>query len=99
MRRLFSFAVALFLAASIPAFATVFAIVHGVVHDPQHRPIAGVMITLQATDSAFTLQTETNSEGTFELPQAPIGVYRLTVTAPGFSTVTPLAPIERAMAA
>jgi len=88
MRRLFSFAVALFLAASIPAFATVFAIVHGVVHDPQHRPIAGVMITLQATDSAFTLQTETNSEGTFELPQAPIGVYRLTVTTPGFSTVT-----------
>ena len=88
MRRLFSLAVALFLAASIPAFATVFATVHGVVHDPQHRPIAGVRITLEATDSAFNLSTATGSEGTFELPQAPIGVYRLTVAAPGFSTVT-----------
>jgi hypothetical protein len=82
-----SFAAALFLAASIPAFSTVFATVHGVVHDPQHRPVAGVKITLQAADSAFALRTETNSEGTFELPQAPIGVYRLAVSAPGFSTV------------
>ncbi len=79
---------ALFLAASLPAFATVFATVHGVVHDPQHRPIAGAEITLQAADSAFTLRTETGSEGAFELPQAPIGVYRLTVAAPGFATVT-----------
>ena len=87
MRHHFSFTAALFLAASIPAFATVFANVHGVVHDPMHRPIAGVKITLQAADSAFTLRTETGSEGTFELPQAPIGVYWLTVAAPGFSTV------------
>jgi hypothetical protein len=88
MRHLYYLAAALLLAASIPAFATVFATVHGVVHDPQHRPIAGVKITLQAADSAFTLQTETGPEGTFELPQAPIGVYRLTAAAPGFSTVT-----------
>ncbi len=88
MRRLYSFATALLLAASIPAFATVFATVHGVVHDPQHRPIAGAKVTLQAADSAFTLRADTGSEGTFELPQAPIGVYQLTVAAPGFATVT-----------
>jgi hypothetical protein len=87
MHRLYSFAAIVLLTASIPAFATVFATVHGVVHDPQHRPIPGVKITLQAADSAFTLRTETGSKGTFELPQAPIGVYRLTVAAPGFSTV------------
>ena len=70
------------LAASLPAFATVFATVHGVVHDPQHRPIAGAEVTLQAADSDFALHATTNADGEFELPQAPIGVYRLTVTAP-----------------
>ena len=81
-------AAALLLAASLPGYATVFATVHGVVHDPQHRPIAGAKITLQAAGSDFVLQATTGSDGTFELPQAPIGVYRLTVTAQGFAPVT-----------
>ena len=72
---------ALLLAASLPAFATVFATVRGVVHDPQHRPIAGAEVTLKAADSDFALHATTNADGEFELPQAPIGVYRLTVTA------------------
>ncbi len=81
--------VAVFLmAAAVPSFANVFAAVHGVVHDPQHRPLAGVQVTLQATDSAFTLRATTNADGEFQLPQAPIGVYRLTVTASGFAVVT-----------
>jgi hypothetical protein len=75
------------LAASIPAWGTVFSTVHGVVHDPQHRPIAGAQITLEAPDSAFTLHSTTDSNGEFELPQAPIGVYRLQISAPGFDTV------------
>jgi len=83
MRRL-SLAAALLLAA-IPAFATVFATVHGVVHDPQHRPIAGATVTLQAADSGFALHATTDSDGEFELPQTPIGVYRLKITASGFA--------------
>jgi hypothetical protein len=59
-----------------------------VVHDPQHRPIAGAAVTLQAADSAFILRTTTSQDGQFELPQTPIGVYRLSVTAPGFATVS-----------
>jgi hypothetical protein len=88
MRRLSSLAAALLLAASLPAFATVFATVRGVVHDPQHRPVAGAEVTLEATDSAFTLRARSGSDGEFALPQAPIGVYRLTVSAPGFAVVT-----------
>lgn len=84
MRRLYLLAAAVLLAASVPAFATVFATVHGVVHDPQHRPIAGAKVTLQASDSAFALHATTNTDGEFELPQTPIGVYKLTVTAQGF---------------
>ena len=87
MRRLYLL-VALMLAASLPACATVFATVHGVVHDTQHRPIAGATVTLQAADSDFALHATTNSDGEFELPQAPIGVYRLTVAASGFANST-----------
>ncbi len=76
------------LAASLPAFATVFASVHGVVHDPEHRPVAGARITLQAADSAYVLHAMTKEDGEFELPAAPIGVYRLTVEASGFNTET-----------
>jgi hypothetical protein len=83
-----SLASALLLVSSLPAYATIFATVAGVVHDPQHRPVANATVTLQATDSAFDLRTITDARGAFELPRAPIGVYRLKVTAPGFATVT-----------
>jgi hypothetical protein len=87
MRRLSSIISAfLFLFASIPALATVFANVHGVVHDPQHRPLAGATVTLKAEDSSFTLTARTNSEGEFDLQQAPIGVFTLTIEAKGFVT-------------
>jgi hypothetical protein len=88
MRRHSFLVAASLLAASLPALATVFAAVHGVVHDPQHRPIAGAKITLQAADSAFVLHAATNSDGEFALPAAPIGLYRLTVEASGFTTET-----------
>ena len=76
------------LAASLPALATVFATVHGVVHDPQHRPITGAKIALRAADSDFILRATTNGDGEFELPAAPIGMYRLTIEASGFTTQT-----------
>ncbi len=85
---LHTLAAALLAAASLPASATVFATVHGVVHDPQHRPIAGATVNLQAADSDFALHAATDSDGEFELPEAPIGVYRLTVTAAGFADTT-----------
>ncbi|MGO8759730.1 MAG: carboxypeptidase regulatory-like domain-containing protein [Terracidiphilus sp.] len=88
MRRTPFLAAALLLAASLPLFANVFATLHGVVHDPGHRPIAGAAVTLKAADSDFALHATTNDDGEFELPQAPIGVYRLTVTAAGFAAAT-----------
>jgi hypothetical protein len=88
MRNLSCLALAVLLAASLPALATVFASLHGVVHDPQHRPIANARVTLQAADSDFGLSATTDSEGSFELPQTPIGVYRMKTEATGFATVT-----------
>ena len=55
---------------------------------PSTGPLPDAKVTLQAADSDFVLHATTNADGEFELPQAPIGVYRLTVAAPGFATVT-----------
>jgi len=88
MRPLRLLPAALFLASSLPAPATVFATVHGIVHDPQHRPIAAAQLILQAADSAFTLHAVTGAEGEFNFEQAPIGLYRLTASAPGFASAT-----------
>jgi hypothetical protein len=87
MRRHFFLLFLLLLGTSIPAFATVFGTVHGVVHDSQHRPIVGAAVTLQAADSDFVLHAKTDADGEFELPQTPIGVYRLSVVAAGFAGV------------
>jgi hypothetical protein len=88
MRRTVFFWLALLLGACAPACATVFSTVHGVVHDPQHRPIAGATITLHATGSDFVLRATTDADGAFELAQAPLGMYTLTVEAAGFETET-----------
>jgi Carboxypeptidase regulatory-like domain/TonB dependent receptor/TonB-dependent Receptor Plug Domain len=73
-------------ALSLRAYATVFATVHGVVHDPQHRPVAGAHVLLKAINSQFALHTDTDSTGDFNLPEAPLGVYRLEVASTGFAT-------------
>jgi hypothetical protein len=73
---------------STPARATVFAVVRGIVHDPQHRPVARAKVTLQSDNSAFAIHATTNADGEFHLDEAPLGVYRLSVSAPGFETVT-----------
>jgi hypothetical protein len=80
--------IVLLLASALPAFANVFATVRGVVHDPQHRPIGNATIALADPESDFSLRTTSDSEGTFVLPQAPIGVYRVEIVAYGFATVT-----------
>jgi hypothetical protein len=69
------------------ARATVFSQLQGVVHDPQHRPLAAAHITLAAARSAFTLSTDSNPEGSFTLPNVPLGDYTVTVTHPGFQTL------------
>ena len=88
MIRRFVVLAALAAAFCLPAQATVFGTVHGVVHDPTHRPIAGATVILKAANSGFALQATTDAEGEFEIQQAPIGVYRLTVEASGFESAT-----------
>lgn len=81
-------AATLLAACAVPALATVLAGIRGVVHDPQHRPIPDAHISLQSVDSDFNLTATTHAQGNFALSNVPIGVYRLAVQAPGFSTST-----------
>ena len=77
----------LVLAVPLVARATVFSTIHGVVHDAQHRPISRAHVSLASADSAFALTAETGLDGEFDIARAPIGVYRLTITAAGFASV------------
>src|SRR5947209_20618429 len=86
MRSLFRFVLVCFFALPFYAYATVFATIHGVVHDPQHRPVAGAHVLLKAAASQFSLHTDTDMTGEFDLPEAPLGVYQLEVASAGFST-------------
>jgi hypothetical protein len=86
MRSVLRLVTAFFVALSVPAYATVFATIHGVVHDPQHRPVAGARVLLKAVNSQFSLHTETDGTGEFDLAESPLGMYQLEVVSTGFAT-------------
>lgn len=67
------------------ALASVFGTVRGIVHDPQHRPVGGVHVILQASNSAYKQESATNAEGTFEFQAVPLGQYTVTLEAQGFN--------------
>ena len=66
------------------SFATIFSQVQGVVHDPQHRPIAGVTVTIRAAHSDFTASGSTDQNGAFTVPSVPLGDYVVAVKQAGF---------------
>jgi len=74
----------IFLVSADAVLATAFGSVRGVVHDPQHRPVAGARATLQASNSAYKQEADTNAEGVFEFQAVPLGQYTVTVEAQGF---------------
>jgi outer membrane receptor protein involved in Fe transport len=75
----------LLLLAHAAALASVFGAVKVIVHDPQHRPISGARIVLKSVASDWKSEGATREAGQFQLQTVPIGDYRLTVSAPGFS--------------
>jgi hypothetical protein len=81
-------ALVLLAGSSSAAFASIFGQVHGIVHDPQHRPVQGATVELHSANSAFTLTTHSNAEGSFTFNSVPLGDYTITVTDPGFAHQT-----------
>src|ERR1700722_10232530 len=58
--------------------------IDGTVTDPSGAPIAGAEVKMVETDPNQALATKTNTAGRYELPNLPIGNYRLEARSPGF---------------
>ncbi len=77
----------LFLVASIATFAQVIstAQIRGTVQDPSGAAIAGATVTITQTSTGAVRTTTTAADGTYSLPDLPVGTYRLEVTQTGFT--------------
>jgi Carboxypeptidase regulatory-like domain/TonB dependent receptor/TonB-dependent Receptor Plug Domain len=62
--------------------------VSGTVSDPSGAVIAGAAVRLTNAVSGFNQSATTDNNGAFKFNSVPLNVYRMTLTAPGFTTVT-----------
>jgi outer membrane cobalamin receptor len=85
MRRLCLLVVcSLLLVVSISS-ATIFGTVRGIVHDAQHRPVPDVQVVLKARASAFTVTTQSDTNGEFHFDAVPAAEYTIAVSKAGFA--------------
>ncbi len=83
------FLVAISLLLLVPSTrATIFGNIRGIVHDPQHRPIAGVEVTLKSATSAWSQSAQTDQAGEFHFDAVSVGEYTIAVVHPGFREAT-----------
>ena len=58
----------------------------GTVTDPSGAVVAGAKVTVKNTGTGLERSTETSGDGSYSLPELPIGTYNVTVSQSGFST-------------
>jgi len=58
----------------------------GTVTDPQGAVVSGAKITVRNTNTGLERTTETSADGSYSIPELPIGTYSVTVTQGGFQT-------------
>jgi hypothetical protein len=61
--------------------------IQGVVLDPAGSAISGGEVSIQNTETNFTRRVTTDGEGRFRVVLLPLGMYKVTVTAPNFATL------------
>ncbi|MFZ0799602.1 MAG: carboxypeptidase regulatory-like domain-containing protein, partial [Terriglobales bacterium] len=90
MKRLqFCLAVFAVLALTFSAVAQIqFSQFTGTVLDPSSAAIASAKVTVTNTATDLKLTTTTNSSGNYTVKEVPPGVYKITVEAAGFKTVS-----------
>lgn len=86
-------ALAVLLCVSSAIAQTVTGSITGEVTDPSGAFIPGAKVTAENTATAVKTEAQTNGSGAYTIRFLPIGTYRVTVEAPGFTTqtVTPFA--------
>jgi Carboxypeptidase regulatory-like domain len=62
--------------------------IHGIVNNSEGAPMVDtpVAVTNQSTDAVFRVLT--NSDGSYQFPKLPAGIYTLAIQATGFQTTT-----------
>ncbi len=90
MKKLFGFSVSLF--AIFLSLINVFGqsqattgLIQGTVFDPNGAVVRGASITVKNQDTGFQRTVTSNSDGFFTAPLLPLGNYRVTTTAGGFT--------------
>src|SRR5207237_572656 len=58
--------------------------IHGNVTDPSGAAIVGAQVKATHIESGLVRTTVTNSEGSFSLPNLPVGPYKVEIVAQGF---------------
>ncbi len=58
----------------------------GTVTDPSGAVLAGAKVTVKNAGTGLERTTETSADGSYSLPELPIGTYTVTVTQTGFQT-------------
>ncbi len=58
----------------------------GTVTDPSGAVIAGAKVTAKNAGTGLERTTDTSADGSYSVPELPIGTYTVTVTQPGFQT-------------
>jgi len=58
----------------------------GTVTDPSGAVVSGAKVTAKNTGTGLERSTETSGDGSYSLPELPIGTYNVTVSQSGFTT-------------
>jgi hypothetical protein len=75
------------LAAAVSMSAQTFrGTILGTVTDPSGAVVAGAQVTVKNTGTGLQRSTTTSGDGSYSLPELPIGTYDVTVTQAGFQT-------------
>lgn len=75
------------LAAAVSLSAQTFrGTILGTVTDAQRAVVAGAKVTVKNVGTGLERTTETSADGSYALPELPIGTYTVTVTLTGFQT-------------
>jgi len=75
----------LFVSASLIA-QTFRGTILGTVTDPQGAVISGAKVTVRNVNTGLERTTQTNTDGSYAVPELPIGTYNVTVSQSGFQT-------------
>jgi Carboxypeptidase regulatory-like domain/TonB dependent receptor len=58
----------------------------GTVTDPQGAVVAGAEVTVRNVDTGLERNSQTSADGSYAIPELPIGTYTVTVSQSGFQT-------------